>query len=83
MNAIKVDLTCGNELCEALALSTIGNIGSAELAGDLSGVVLQKVFGEARTCPIYVRKRACLVLLSFLKRFRAIYNQDKWAAGFK
>lgn len=32
INAIKVDLTCGNQICEALALATVGNIGSAELA---------------------------------------------------
>jgi len=32
LNAIKVDLTCGNEICEALALSTVGNIGSQDLA---------------------------------------------------
>ena len=31
INAIKVDLSCRNEYCEALALSTVGNIGSLEL----------------------------------------------------
>ena len=73
INAIKVDLTQGNEICEALALSTIANIGSLELANDLSGIVLTKVFTD-RSCPNYVKKRACLTLLSFLKRNRSIYN---------
>ena len=75
MNAIKVDLTCGNEVCEALALATVGNIGSEELAHELSDIVMQKAFNESRACPVYVRKRACLALLSFLKRRRSIFNQ--------
>ena len=79
MNAIKADLTCGNEVCEALALATIGNIGSVELANDLADVVIQKAFNEQRSTPIYVRKRACLTLLSFFKRNRAIFNQETWA----
>lgn len=79
INAIKVDLTCGNEICEALALATVGNIGSLELANELSDIVMQKAFSETRACPTYVRKRACLTLLSFLKRNRAIFNQQKWA----
>ena len=40
LNAIKVDLTCGNEVCEALALSTVGNIGSLELANELGPILL-------------------------------------------
>ena len=83
MNTIKSDLICGNEMCEALALSTIGNIGSIELANELSSIVLSKVFNEQRSCPVYIRKRSCLALLSFLKRNRSIYNQEKWAIGFK
>ena len=67
-------MTCGNEMCEALALATIGNIGSLELANELAEIVIQKVFDEKRGTPIYVRKRAALALLAFLKRNRAIYN---------
>jgi vesicle coat complex subunit len=74
MSSIKVDLTCGNEVCEALALATIGNIGSAELAKELADIVAHKAFDERRGTPVYVRKRACLTLLSFFKRNRAIYN---------
>ena len=70
-----MDLTCGNEVCEALALATVGNIGSTELANELSDIVIQKAFNEARSCPVYVRKRACLTLLSFFKRNRAIYHE--------
>lgn len=83
MNAIKSDLTCGNEVCEALALATVGNIGSMELANELSEVVMNKAFDERRGTPVYVRKRACLTLLSFFKRNRAIYNQQRWLEGFK
>jgi vesicle coat complex subunit len=83
MNAIKSDLTCGNEVCEALALATVGNIGSVELANELSEVVMNKAFDERRGTPVYVRKRACLTLLSFFKRNRSIYNQQRWLEGFR
>ena len=74
MNAMKQDLTCGNEVCEALALATIGNIGSVELANQLSDVVIHKAFDERSGTPVYVRKRACLTLLSFFKRNKGIYS---------
>jgi len=75
LSAIKSDLVCGNEVCEALALATVGNIGSLELANELGDLVMNKAFDERRGTPVYVRKRACLTLLSFFKRNRAIYNQ--------
>jgi vesicle coat complex subunit len=74
IQAIKVDLTCGNEVCEALALATIGNIGSAELAGQLGEIVTAKAFDERKGTPVYVRKRACLTLLSFFRRNRNVFN---------
>jgi vesicle coat complex subunit len=83
MNAIKSDLTCGNEVCEALALATIGNIGSVELANELGEIVMYKAFDERRGTPIYVRKRACLTLLSFFRRSRTVFHQEKWLQGFK
>ena len=83
MNAIKQDLTCGNEVCEALALATIGNIGSIELSNQLASVVAMKAFDERRGTPVYVRKRACLTLLSFFKRDKGIYNHEMWLQGFK
>lgn len=46
INALKQDLICGNEVCEALALATVGNIGSLELANELSEIVVQKAFNE-------------------------------------
>lgn len=69
-------------MCESLALSTIGNIGSNELAVELAPIVMSKAFNEARAIPVYVRKRACLTLLSFFKRNRAIFNIEKWSLGF-
>ncbi|CDW83693.1 ap-2 complex subunit alpha-2-like [Stylonychia lemnae] len=83
INAIKVDLTCGNQICEALALATVGNIGSVELATQLDEIVIHKAFSEDRSIPKQVRKRALLTLLSFFKRNRASYNQEKWLRGFK
>jgi len=83
LNAIKQDLTCGNEVCEALALATIGNIGSVELANALADIVVHKAFDERRGTPVYVRKRACLTLLAFLKRNKGIYNHSQWLQGFK
>lgn len=83
MSAIKSDLTCGNEVCEALALATIGNIGSVELATELGEIVMYKAFDERRGTPVYVRKRACLTLLSFFRRNRNVFNQEKWVQGFK
>jgi hypothetical protein len=53
----------------------VGNIGSVELANELGEVVMNKAFDERRGTPVYVRKRACLTLLSFFKRNRSIYNQ--------
>jgi AP-2 complex subunit alpha len=76
-------LTCGNEVCESLALATIGNIGSLELANELAGVVVHKAFDERRGTPVYVRKRACLTLLSFFKRNKAIFSEEVWVQGFK
>lgn len=70
---MKSDLTCGNEVCEALALATIGNIGSIELSNELSDIVAHKAFDEKRGTPVYVRKRACLALLSFFKRSKTIF----------
>lgn len=51
INAIKVDLTCGNQICEALALATVGNIGSAELASHLDDIVMHKALSDDRTIP--------------------------------
>eukprot|EP00347_Sterkiella_histriomuscorum_P016610 403352528 len=83
INAIKQDLTCGNQICEALALSTVGNIGSVELAQQLDDIVIHKALSDDRSIPKQVRKRAILTLLSFFKRHRANYNQEKWLRGFK
>ena len=46
LNAVKNDLNCGNEVCEGLALATLGNIGFAELVPELSKIVIDKTFNS-------------------------------------
>ena len=81
LNAIKVDLNCGNEVCEGLALATLGNIGFAEMVPELAPIVIEKTF--AQNTNSYVRKRSIMCLLSFFRRNRSIYDQPKWLKGFK
>jgi AP-2 complex subunit alpha len=78
MDSIKQDLTSGHDVREALALGTLGNIGSPALAKELGGCVINKALTDSRNCPIYVRKKACLCLLSFLRRNKQIYDRAKW-----
>jgi AP-2 complex subunit alpha len=49
IQTMKHDLMCGNEVFEALALSTLGNIGSPDLAKEMSPAVIHKAFTEDRT----------------------------------
>lgn len=81
IDTIKSDLTCGHDVREALALGTLGNIGSPGLAKDLGICVISKALADNRSVPIYVRKKACLCLLSFLRRYKQLYNKDKWIEG--
>jgi AP-2 complex subunit alpha len=81
INAIKVDLNCGNEVCEGLALATLGNIGFPELVPELADIVIKKSFHKDTNS--YVRKRAIMCLLSFFRRNRSIYEQQKWVEGFR
>jgi vesicle coat complex subunit len=74
LNAVKADLNCGNEVCEGLALATLGNIGFAELVPELADIVVAKTFNPNTNS--YVRKRAIICLLSFFRRNRSIYNQE-------
>lgn len=81
LNAIKVDLNCGNQVCEGLALATLGNIGFTELVPELAPIVADKAFHADTNS--YVRKRALMCLLTFFKRNRSIYTPAKWIKGFK
>lgn len=81
INAIKVDLNCGNQVCEGLALATLGNIGFSELVPELAPIVADKAFHADTNS--YVRKRALMCLLTFFKRNRSIYTPAKWIKGFK
>lgn len=78
MDSIKNDLTSGHDVREALALGTLGNIGSPVLAKELGACVVSKALSDNRSVPIYVRKKACLCLLSFLRRNKNLYDRQKW-----
>lgn len=83
LDAIKSDLTSRNEARESLALSTLGNIGSAELARELSPAILHKALSSDHSISVTVRKKACACLLSLLRRERLIYNASVgWCAEF-
>ena len=81
LDTMKQDLVSGNEVREALALSTLGNIGSPYLAQELAPAVIHKTLSENRSCPLYVKKKACMCLLSFLRREKQIYDKDLWVQG--
>lgn len=81
LNAVKADLNCGNEVCEGLALATLGNIGFSEVVPELAPIVIEKAFSP--TTNSYVRKRAIICLLSFFRRNRTIFEIKTWTAGFK
>ena len=81
INAVKSDLKCGNEVCEGLALATLGNIGFAEMVPQLKDIVIEKAFSP--NINSYVQKRAIMCLLSFFRRDRSIYDIDSWLKGFK
>ena len=81
INAVKTDLSCGNEVCEGLALATLGNIGFPELVPELAPIVINKAFNQNTNS--YVRKRAIICLLSFFRRNRSIYDIQTWNSGFK
>lgn len=84
IESIKMDLNSGHDVREALALGTLGNIGSASLAKELGANVLAKALSEnSRSVPIYVRKKACLCLLSFLRRHKQIYDKQRWIEGLQ
>ena len=81
LDSIKSDLVSGHDIREALALGTLGNIGSPALAKDLGLCVVNKALSDQRSVPIYVRKKACLCLLSFLRRHKQLYDREKWISG--
>ena len=81
IDTIKMDLTCGNEVKEALALSTLGNMAPASMANELAPAVIHKCLQENRSTPLYVRKKACMCLLALLRRQKLIYKPDIWVEG--
>lgn len=48
METIKQDLVSGNEVYEALAISTLGNIGSSQLAKEMSPAIIHKAMSDSR-----------------------------------
>jgi vesicle coat complex subunit len=46
IDTIKKDLDCGNETFESLAIATLGNIGSPDLAKELGPTIMNKALNE-------------------------------------
>eukprot|EP00344_Euplotes_crassus_P006269 CAMPEP_0197013496 /NCGR_PEP_ID=MMETSP1380-20130617/66542_1 /TAXON_ID=5936 /ORGANISM="Euplotes crassus, Strain CT5" /LENGTH=962 /DNA_ID=CAMNT_0042437789 /DNA_START=144 /DNA_END=3032 /DNA_ORIENTATION=+ len=82
INSIKTDLTCGNEVYESLALSTIANIGATEFARSLGSSVQRLAFCEDYKPSYFIQKKACLCLYSFFKKNKEIFNREVWASAF-
>lgn len=76
IDSIKADLVSGNEVYEALAISTLGNIGSQQLATELSPAIIHKALSDNRSITTQVRKKACICLLSFMRKNKDIYNEQ-------
>jgi AP-2 complex subunit alpha len=83
METIKQDLVSGNEVYEALAISTLGNIGSSQLAKEMSPAIIHKAMSDNRGITTQVRKKACICLLSFMRKNKDIYDEKVWIEGFK
>jgi AP-1 complex subunit gamma-1 len=63
-NCLKNDMNSTNVYIVGLALCTLGNIASQEMARDLSGEV-ERLLGSPNS---YVRKKACLTALRIIKK---------------
>lgn len=83
IETIKQDLTCGNEVREALALGTLGNMAPPSLATELAPAVIHKCLIENRSTPVYVRKKATMCLASMLRRQKLIYQPVIWVEGMQ
>ena len=83
IDTIKQDLTCGNEVREALALGTLGNMAPPSLATELAPAVIHKCLIENRSTPVYVRKKATMCLASMLRRQKLIYQPSIWVEGMQ
>ena len=81
IDTIKQDLVCGNDVREALALGTLGNMAPPSIATELAPAVIHKSLQENRSTPVYVRKKACMCLLSLMRRQKLIYKPEIWVEG--
>lgn len=76
-------MVSGNEVFEALAISTLGNIGSSQLAKEMAPAIIHKALSDNRAIITIIRKKACICLLSFMRKNKDIYNESVWINGFK
>jgi AP-2 complex subunit alpha len=82
IDTIKKDLDCGNETNESLAIATLGNIGSPDLARELGPTIMNKALTDNTRCSPYIKKKAVACLISFLRRQPTIYDASKFKSGF-
>ena len=82
IETIKRDLVSGNEVYEALAISTLGNVSSRQLAKETSPALVHKALSQDRMITTQVRKKACACLLSFMRKDESIYDYQTWMDGF-
>lgn len=83
INSIRTDLSCGNEVYESLALSTVANIGATEFVRALGPSVQRLAFSEDYKPSYFIQKKACLCLYSFFKKNHEIYNREIWADAYQ
>ena len=63
-NSLQVDLNSSSQFCVGLALTALGNIGTAEMARDLANDVEKQL----KSSNPYVRKKAALCTIRMLKK---------------
>ena len=82
VSAVRMDLMSGDEINQALALATIGNMVGPFLTNELSGEILSLITSNNyRTSP-EILKKALAVLIPMFRCNPALVEPDAWAERF-